>query len=62
MYIMASEPISTPYFINSSHQSVPLVARHWLGKDVTELTITHVTVEELLDALFSMRSVTYQGR
>jgi hypothetical protein len=57
MYIMASEPISTSYFINPSHQSVclcisPTVARQRLGKNVTAATNT-----QLLDAPFSMRSV-----
>jgi hypothetical protein len=67
MYIMASEPISTAYFINPSHQSVyvyvyPLsllgngsvktLSRQW----------THATIEELLDASFTMRSVSYRGK
>jgi hypothetical protein len=39
MYITAPEPISTAYFINSSHQSEclyvypPIVARQWLSKN-----------------------------
>jgi hypothetical protein len=39
MYIMASEPMSTAYFINPSHQSVylyvypPIVTRQRLGKN-----------------------------
>jgi hypothetical protein len=39
----------------------PIVARQWLGRDVTELTNTHATIEELLDASFSMWPVSYQG-
>jgi hypothetical protein len=61
-YIMAPEPNSTEYFINtSSHQSVflyvyfPIVARQRLGDNVTVVTNTHATIDELLDASFSMR-------
>jgi hypothetical protein len=55
---MAPEPISTAYFINSSHQSLYLyvypliVAKQRLGKNVTAATNTHATIEELLDASF----------
>jgi hypothetical protein len=41
MYIIVPEPISTAYFINSSHQSVslymqsPIVSRQRLGKNIT---------------------------
>jgi hypothetical protein len=66
VYIVAPEPITTAYFINPSHQSVCLyvyplnvVARQRLGKNVTAATNTHATIEELLDASFSMRSVSY---
>jgi hypothetical protein len=65
-YIMAPAPISTAYYINPSHQSVclyvypPIVARQQLGKTVTAATTTHRTVEELLDASISVRSVSYQ--
>jgi hypothetical protein len=47
MYIMAPEPNSTAYYINSSHQSVCLyvypliVGRHLLGKNVIAATNTH---------------------
>jgi hypothetical protein len=67
-YIMAPEPISTAYFINLSHQSVclhvypPIVARQGLGKNVTAATNTHATIEELLDASFSMRSMSYERK
>jgi hypothetical protein len=46
MYIMTPKPISTAYFINSSHQFVGLyvypliVARQLLGKNVTAATNT----------------------
>jgi hypothetical protein len=66
MYIMASEPISAAYLINPSHQSVclyvypPIVARQQLGKNVT--AATHATIEEFLDASFSMRPVLYQKK
>jgi hypothetical protein len=58
-------PVSTVYFVNPSHQSVcvsPTVARQRLGKNVTAATNTHATIEELLDASFSMQSVSYQRK
>jgi hypothetical protein len=66
MYIMAPEPISTAYLINHSHLSVclymytPVVARQRPGKNVTEATNTQATIEELLNASFSVRSVSFQ--
>jgi hypothetical protein len=64
VYIMAPEPISMAYFINPSHQFVyvypPITARQQLGKNVTVATYTYRVIEELLDALFSMWSVSYQ--
>jgi hypothetical protein len=59
---------SQRYFITPSHQSVrlyaypPFVARQRLGKNVTAATNTHAKINELLDASFSMRSVSYQRR
>jgi hypothetical protein len=58
VYINAPEPISTVYFINLS----PTAARQGLGKNVTAATNTHATIEELLDASFFMRSVSYQRK
>jgi hypothetical protein len=52
MYIMAPEPISTVYFINTSHQSMCLyvyVARQRLGENVTARTNIHATIDELLE-------------
>jgi hypothetical protein len=55
MYIKASEPNSMAYFINPSHQSMcpyvypSIVARQWLGKNVTAATNTYTTKEDLLD-------------
>jgi hypothetical protein len=66
MYITAPERISTAYCINLSHQSVCLyvyptiVAKQLIGKNVTAVTNTHVTIEELLDESFSIWSVSYQ--
>jgi hypothetical protein len=40
----------------------PIVARQRLGRNVTVVTNTHATIEELLDASFSMWPVTYQGK
>jgi hypothetical protein len=68
MYIMEPEPISTVYFINPFHQSVCLymypliVAREQLGKNVIAATNTHATIQELLDASFSMLSVLYKRK
>jgi hypothetical protein len=67
MNIMASEPISTVNFINSSHQSAclyvyPIVARQRLGKNVTAETNTQANIGNLLDESFSMQSVSYQRR
>jgi hypothetical protein len=53
--------ISVVYPINSSHQSVCLylypliIARQRLGKNVTAVTKTQATIEELLEAPFPMR-------
>jgi hypothetical protein len=52
--IMAPEPISEAYFLNSSHPSVSVygyVTKQRLGKEVTAATITHAPVE-LLDMYF----------
>jgi hypothetical protein len=38
----------------------PIVATQRLGKYVSAATNTHATIEELLDAMFSMRPVSYQ--
>jgi hypothetical protein len=38
------------------------VTRQRLGKNFTAATNTHGTIEELLDASFSMRPVSYQGK
>jgi hypothetical protein len=51
-YIIASEPLSTAY--------PPIVARQRLGKNVTVAKNTHATIEELLNASFSVGSVSYQ--
>jgi hypothetical protein len=66
MYITAPEPISTAYFVNPSHQSVCLyvypliVGRQRLGKDVSAAKNTQATIDEVLDASFSMGSVAYE--
>jgi hypothetical protein len=58
----------TGYFVNLSHQSVflyvypLLVARQRLGKNITAATNTHATIEELFDASFSVRCLSYQSR
>jgi hypothetical protein len=35
-------------------KNLPIVARQWLGRNLTAVTNTHATIEELLDASFSM--------
>jgi hypothetical protein len=40
----------------------PIVARQRLGRNVTAVKNTHATIEELLDASFSMWPVSYQGK
>jgi hypothetical protein len=68
IYIVSLEPILTAHFINPSHKSMrlyvysPIVTRRRLRKNVTTATNTHTTLEELLDASFSVRSVLYQKK
>jgi hypothetical protein len=56
------------YFRNHSHQSVCLylypseVARQRLNKSVNAAVKRHATVEELLDALLSVRSVSHERK
>jgi hypothetical protein len=40
----------------------PIVARQRLGRNFTAVTNTHATIEELLDASFSMWPVACQGK
>jgi hypothetical protein len=40
----------------------PIVARQRLSRNVTAISNTHATIEELLDASFSMWPVSYQGK
>jgi hypothetical protein len=64
MYIMASEPVSTAYFINPSHQSVSvyvfLLSLLGNGSVKTSPRQRIHAIEELL--AFSMRSVSYQRK
>jgi hypothetical protein len=56
---------STPPYVLSllGNGKFPLiVASQRLGRNVTAVTNTHATIEELLDASFSMRPVSYQGK
>jgi hypothetical protein len=65
---MAPEPMPMAYFISPAHQSVclymysPIIARQRLSKNVTTAMITHTTIEELLNASFSMWSVSRQRK
>jgi hypothetical protein len=40
----------------------PIVARQRPGKDVTAATNTQATIEALLDASFSMRTLSFQKK
>jgi hypothetical protein len=40
----------------------PIAARQRLGRNVTAVMNTHATIEELLDASFSVWPVSYQGK
>jgi hypothetical protein len=62
------EPVSVTYFVNPSLQSLCLcvyphiVAMQRLGKGVMAGTNIDAIIEELLEALFSMRLVSYQRK
>jgi hypothetical protein len=43
-------------------KNLPIFARQRLGRNVTAVTNTHATIEEILDAWFSMWPVSYQGK
>jgi hypothetical protein len=43
-------------------KNLPIAARQRLGRNVTAVTNTQATIEELLDASFSMWPVSYQGK
>jgi hypothetical protein len=66
IHIMTPEPLSPTYFINPSNQSlyvcICIATRQRLGKHVTAATNTDATIEELLNASFSMPSVSYQWK
>jgi hypothetical protein len=78
MYIMAPQPISTaclmkpvslclyvyPLVVARQRlgKNFSIIAKQRLDKNITAPTNTHAIIEELLDASFSMRYVTYQGK
>jgi hypothetical protein len=47
--------------LNNGSVKIPTVVRQRLSIKVTAVTNTHATIEELLDASFSMWPVSYQG-
>jgi hypothetical protein len=53
-----------PLFLlgNDSVKSLPIVARQRLRENFTAATCSHAVIEELLDASFSIRSVSYEGK
>jgi DeoR/GlpR family transcriptional regulator of sugar metabolism len=42
-------------------KNLPVVASQLLDRNVTVVTNTHATIEELLDASFSVWPVSYEG-
>jgi hypothetical protein len=69
MYIMASEPISTAYFINPSHQSLFLyvspavVAGQRVGENVTAAMNTHATTKNCWMRIFcAVRIISKESR
>jgi hypothetical protein len=67
-YNMTPDPVSKGNFIYPAHHSVCLyvylsnIARQRLGKNLTAAMNTQRTTEELLEASFSMRSITYKKK
>jgi hypothetical protein len=47
---------------NTRKTDATTIARQRLGKHVPAVTNTHITIEELLDASFSMRCLSYQRK
>jgi hypothetical protein len=43
-------------------KNLPIVARQQLDRNAATVTNTHATIEELLDASFSMWPASYQGK
>jgi hypothetical protein len=67
MYITALEPISKAFVINPPISlcvcmCICIFARQRLCKNFNAAMNTHATIEELLDASFSMRAVHYQRK
>jgi hypothetical protein len=58
----ASVKIPLSLLGNGSAKIPLIVARQRLGTNVTAVTNTHATIEELLDASFSMWPESYQGK
>jgi hypothetical protein len=57
-----SEKIPLLVLGNGSVKNPRIVARQRLGRNVTAVTNTHATIEELLDVSCSMWPVSYQGK
>jgi hypothetical protein len=64
MCVCVSVCLSTPLIVARQRlcNNPPIVARQRLGRNVTAVTNTHATLEELLDASFSMWPASYQGK
>jgi hypothetical protein len=62
--LLGNDSVNIPlsFLDNGSVKFLPIVAKQRLGRNVTAVTNTHATVEELLDALFLMWPVSYQGK
>jgi hypothetical protein len=64
-FIVARQRLGKNPFIVAKQRlgkSSCIVARQRLGRNVTAVTNTHATIEELLDASFSMWPVSYQEK
>jgi hypothetical protein len=47
---------------NGSVKNPLIVAKQRFGRNVTAVTNTRITIEQLLDASFSVSPVSYQGK
>jgi hypothetical protein len=67
VYITVTEPILTAYFINPSHKSVCLCVSHYrcqatARQKVAVATNTQATKDQMLEASFRIRSLSYKKK
>jgi hypothetical protein len=58
--LLGSGSVNSPYRCSAKHDKNTLSQR--LGRNVTAVTNTHTTIEELLDVSFSMWPMSYEGK